>query len=162
MFNCCLLTFQTIKMKLEDEIKQKEFKSQQHKLSVNIGYTANWFEGKFSKLLKEYNLTPQQYNILRILRGQNPNPATIKLLKERMLDKMSDASRLVDNLFKKGFLKRETAAYDRRHCDVLINEKGLETLAEIDKRLPDHEKLLDTLSLDEMQILNDLLDKLRG
>ena len=149
-------------MKLEDAIQQKEFKSEQQKLSINITYTANWLNGFGEKLFKEYNLTPQQFNILRILRGQEPNPATIKLLKERMLDKNCDASRLVDNLVKKEFVERSIATYDRRHCDVRISLNGLKVLGEIDKRLPEVEKRLNNLTTDEMKTLNHLLDKLRG
>ena len=149
-------------MKLEDEIQQKEFKSEQQKLSINITFTSNWLNGFGEKLFKQYNLTPQQFNILRILRGQGPNPATIKLLKERMLDKNCDASRLVDNLVKKDLVHRSIAKYDRRSCDVLINHNGLEVLDQIDKRLPEYEIHLNSLSPEEMKTVNFLLDKLRG
>jgi DNA-binding MarR family transcriptional regulator len=151
-------------MKLEDEIKQnKEFISEQHKLSVNISFTANWLYNKTEKFFKEHNLTPQQFNILRILRGQYPNPSTMKLLRERMIDKMSDTSRLVDNLFKKDFVIRNVCPGDRRQSDVFISEKGLSVLKEIDNLIPDFEKKhLSTLSNEEMHQLNELLDKLRG
>ncbi len=149
-------------MKLEDEIRQKDFKSDQQKVTVNILYTANWLNGFGEKLFKEFNLTSQQFNILRILRGQHPKPATIKLLKERMLDKNCDASRLVDNLVKKEFVERTVAEFDRRHCDVLISVDGLRVLEELDKRLPEYERHLKNLSKDEMHTLNFLLDKLRG
>ena len=129
-------------MKLEEEIKQKEFKSEQQKLSINITYTANWLNGYGDALFKQYNLTPQQFNVLRILRGQLPNPASVKLLKERMLDKSCDASRLVDTLVKKGFVDRTIATFDRRYCDVLINENGLKVLTQIDERMPDYERHL--------------------
>src|ERR1022692_2033922 len=106
-------------MKLEDEIKQiKNFRNSQHKLSINLTYTSNWYEEKKIKFLKAFNLTPQQYNILRILRGQYPKPSSIKLLKERMIDKMSDASRLVENLIKKDFVKRTINKDDNRQVDV--------------------------------------------
>ena len=81
-------------MRLEDEIKQKEFKSEYHKGIVNLIYTFNWIDSKSKDFFKQFNLTPQQFNILRILRGQHPKPSTINLLKERMLDKMSDTSRI--------------------------------------------------------------------
>jgi DNA-binding MarR family transcriptional regulator len=149
-------------MKLEEAIKQKEFKSEQQKLNINIIYTANWIGGYGDKLFKEYNLTSQQFNILRILRGQHPKPASIKLLKERMLDKNCDASRLVDNLVRKNFAQRSINSFDRRQSDVIITTAGLKILAEIDKRLPEYEKHLSTLSNEEMKTLNHLLDKLRG
>ena len=85
-------------MKLESEIMQKKFQSEYHKAIVNIVYTYNWMIEKQTKLLKHFDVSLQQYNILRILRGQHPNPATVKLIKERMLDKMSDVSRLVEKL----------------------------------------------------------------
>ena len=82
-------------MRLEDEIKQKEFKNEYAKSLVNLIYTFNWVDAQTRDFLKKFSITPQQFNILRILRGQQPNPATINLLKERMLDKMCDASRMV-------------------------------------------------------------------
>ena len=149
-------------MKLEDEIIQKKFRSETHKLGVNLIYTYNWLDAFQQKHFKKHGITPQQFNLLRILRGQHPKPATIKLLKERMLDKMSDASRIVEKLRVKGLVDREISSADRRNCDVFINEKGLKLLAEIDKE----EKLLDDtfskLSEDEKKELNALLDKLRG
>ena len=85
-------------MRIEDEIKQKSFKSKKEKALVNLVFTYNWIKEKRSKTYKEFGLSSQQFNILRILRGQHPNAASVKLLTERMLDKMSNASRLVDKL----------------------------------------------------------------
>lgn len=113
-------------MKLEDEIVQKNFRSEAHKLGVNIIFTFNWVDNFHSCLMKRYGLTSQQFNILRILRGQYPSPANIKLLRERMLDKMSDASRIVEKLRTKGFVERNTNESDRRACDVIITQKGLD------------------------------------
>src|ERR1035438_2561517 len=121
-------------MKLEHEIKQiKKFRNAQHKLSINLTYTSNWYDEKKHKLLKQYNLTYQQFNILRILRGQYPKASSIKLLKERMIDKMSDASRLVDNLLRKNFVIKRISEVDRRHSEVIISDKGLRILEDIDK-----------------------------
>ena len=88
-------------LKLEDEIQQQKFKSIQQKLMLNLIYTTNWLTSKQDSLFKDSDITLQQYNVLRILRGQYPNPCSIKLIKERMLDRMSDASRIVDKLFAK-------------------------------------------------------------
>ncbi len=88
-------------MKIEDEIKQDKFKSEYQKLAINLIFTGNWINSKNAELLKPYKLTSQQYNLLRILRGQYPKPVTVNLLIERMLDKMSNASRIVDRLVKK-------------------------------------------------------------
>ncbi len=85
-------------MTLEDEIQQKKFKSEEQKLMINLLYTANWLTSKNDSFFKNSDITTQQYNVLRILRGQHPNPCSVKLIKERMLDRMSDASRIVDKL----------------------------------------------------------------
>src|SRR5688572_20535772 len=101
-------------MKLEEEIRQGKFKSEHHKAVLNIIYTAGWLNGIHTRILKKYGISPQQFNILRILRGQHPKPATINLLIERMLDKMSNASRLVDKLKVKGLVERRQCDQDRR------------------------------------------------
>jgi DNA-binding MarR family transcriptional regulator len=149
-------------MKLEEEISQRKFRNEAHKLAVNIIYTFNWLNSYQSDFFKKYKITGQQFNVLRILRGQHPQPATIKILKERMLDKMSDASRIVEKLRLKGYVKREISVYDRRNCDVSISDKGLTLLAEIDKENDAMDKFLAALNDEEKKQLNDLLDKLRG
>lgn len=149
-------------MRLEEEIKQKKFKSEHHKLMVNLIYTTNWLMSIHGPLMKQYGLTVQQYNILRILRGQYPNPCTVNLLKERMLDKMSDASRLVDRLLEKSLLERRTCENDRRRVDISITAAGLDLLKKVDE---DEDKLyarMNMLSEEEASLVNDLLDKLRG
>lgn len=149
-------------MKLEDEIRQKKFANNRQKAIVNIIYTNNWVVYRQAGLLKYFNITLQQYNILRILRGQHPAPVTIKLIKERMLDKMSDASRIVEKLRVKGLIDRSICTGDRRNVDVVINKKGLDLLAEIDKRNIEMDNLMSNLTDDELVLLNNLLDKLRG
>lgn len=149
-------------MRLEDEISQKKFKSDYHKALVNVIFTNNWIMSVQSDLFKKHGLTTQQYNILRILRGQYPTPASIKTIRARMLDKMSDASRIVEKLRVKGWVVREVSESDRRNVDVVISPKGLEMLEKMD---PYMEQVMDSLkNLDETEIqqLNHLLDKLRG
>ena len=148
-------------MRLEDEIKQKEFKNEFQKTGINIIFTFNWLDARTRSFLKNYDLTPQQYNILRILRGQYPNPSTINLLKERMLDKMSDASRLVERLRVKELLERTPSSEDRRSVNFLFSQKGLDLLAEIDKYFHEYEKVFNSLTVEDATILNQLLDKLR-
>ena len=148
-------------MRLEEEIFQKKFINEYHKANVNIVYTYNWLMNYQIQNLKPYGITMQQYNILRILRGQHPNPATIKLIKERMLDKMSDASRLVEKLRVKGLADRNICSHDRRNVDVCITEKGLKLLTEMDKFSNQIEKKFSNLNEKEIKKLNDLLDKLR-
>ena len=99
-------------MKLEDEIQQKKFKSIEQKLMLNLIYTTNWLTAKQDSLFKDSGITVQQYNVLRILRGQYPNPCSIKLIKERMLDRMSDTSRIVDKLYTKKLLERNECPND--------------------------------------------------
>jgi DNA-binding MarR family transcriptional regulator len=150
-------------MKLEDEIRQtKPFSSEREKLAVNLIFTTMWLASFHRDFLKEYQISEQQYNILRILRGQHPKAATIHLLKERMLDKMSDASRLVERLLKKEFVERCPCHHDRRAVDVVISKKGLALLNKIDKKRTTLEKFLSNLSDKEILLLNVLLDKLRG
>ncbi|MBZ0200218.1 MAG: MarR family transcriptional regulator, partial [Ignavibacteriaceae bacterium] len=119
-------------MKLEVEIKQKSFRNEYHKLAVNIIFTHGWLQNINAIFLKKYDLTSQQFNILRILRGQHPHPASINLLKDRMLDKMSDVSRLVERLRVKGLLHRTICNNDRRKSDVEITAGGLNLLNDID------------------------------
>lgn len=149
-------------MQLEEEIKQKKFRNEYHKLAVNILYTHGWLISNQSAFLKKYGLTSAQYNILRILRGQYPNPASVNLLKERMLDKMSDASRLVERLLQKDLADRKICPEDRRKVEVVITKKGLSLLEEMDKRDDEFDQLFKELKPDEAKSLNELLDKMRG
>jgi len=148
-------------MKIEEEIAQHTFKNKKHKALVNIIYTFNWIYERQLSFLKPFGLTIQQFNILRILRGQNPKPATVKLLKERMLDKMSDASRLVEKLRTKNLVDRRICDKDRRNVDVMITGKGLELLKIIDERENEGSDLLKNFSDEELDLLNNLLDKIR-
>lgn len=149
-------------MRLEEEIKQEKFRNEFHKLAVNIIFTHSWLIHKINQTLSKFDLTPQQFNLLRILRGQYPSPASISLLKERMLDKMSDASRLVDRLIQKGLVERKICEQDRRRVDVIITKKGLSTLKKIDLKNEEMDSLMKNISKSEAKQLNDLLDKLRG
>ena len=150
-------------MELEKEIKQTtKFTSEYHKLTVNILYTASWIGMSHARKLKPYELTTQQFNILRILRGQHPKPATINLLIDRMIDKSSNASRLVDRLEDKGFVSRCTSDEDKRSVNVAITEKGLATLKQIDDRSTEFEEEMKSISVEEARQVNILLDQLRG
>lgn len=148
-------------MKLEDEIQQQKFKSIQQKLMLNLIYTSNWLNAKHDSFFKDSDITLQQYNVLRILRGQHPNPCSIKLIKERMLDRMSDASRIVDKLNTKKLLQRRECPNDRRSVDVIITDKGLELLKSLDHVDELSKQMLKSLSSEEINTLNALLDKLR-
>jgi len=149
-------------MKIEDEIKQKQFKSEYHKATVNIIFTYNWLIKNQVEVLKPYGITLQQFNILRILRGQHPKPSTIKLMKERMLDRMSDCSRIVEKLRTKKLVERHLCEKDRRNVDVLITKKGLALLKKLDNSFAKLDKNLISLNEKELKLLNKLLDKFRG
>jgi DNA-binding MarR family transcriptional regulator len=149
-------------VKLEDEIKQKKFKSEYHKLAINISYTYNLLNYQNHLKFKDKDITPQQYNVLRILRGQHPNPCNLKLVKERMLDRMSDASRIIDKLKSKGLVERHECPNDRRNVDLFITEKGLALLKSLDFIDEEFKNIFKNLSIQEAKTLNDLLDKSRG
>lgn len=148
-------------MKIEEEVKGK-FRNEFHKLAVNIIFTHGWLLNNHTLIFKPFKITPNQFNILRILRGQHPNPVTVNLLKERMLDKMSDASRLVERLREKGLVERNICSKDRRRVDIKITDKGLKLLADIDKYNDKMDSHLKNLTSKEAVELNALLDKLRG
>ncbi|MGH1365247.1 MAG: MarR family winged helix-turn-helix transcriptional regulator [Calditrichia bacterium] len=149
-------------MELEKEIKQKRFRSEYHKLVLNIVYTGNWISTNNMQWLRKFGLSSQQYNILRILRGQHPNPATGNLLKDRMLDKMSNTSRLVEKLRLKNLVERKTCPKDRRAVDIIITDEGMKLLQKIDEHEHEWVNQFATLSEAETKTLNTLLDKLRG
>jgi DNA-binding MarR family transcriptional regulator len=149
-------------MRIDDEIQSSNFEDNYQKAVINISYTSGWLSNLFRQHFEKFNLTQQQFNILRILRGQYPKPATVNLLKERMVDKMSDASRIVDRLVQKGLVSRCTNTADRRAVDIRISDQGLDVLAKIDVEFKAVDFLRDNFTEEEAGKLSDLLDKLRG
>jgi DNA-binding MarR family transcriptional regulator len=150
-------------MSIEKDInQQKPFKNNYLKAYVNIMYTASWINKRQSDVIKKFDLSIQQYNILRILKGMNGEPVTVKLLTERMIDKMSNASRLVDKLLAKNYLRRIECSFDRRKVDIYITDEGSKILEQASQAL---DTLLDDsnleISLEEAGQLSELLDKLR-
>ncbi len=148
-------------MSLEKDIHQSKFANEYQKATVNLIYTYNWTLERLKACLDEEDITLQQFNILRILRGSKDPLSTLQI-RERMLDKMSDTSRLVDRLVSKGLVQKKTSKTDKRLVDVTIARKGLTLLGKIDKRAPEMEGILSNLSEKECKTLNKLLDKLRG
>jgi DNA-binding MarR family transcriptional regulator len=151
-------------MRLEDEIKQPAFQSEAHKAYLNIVYTAGWLGQHQMAAFKPYGLTLPQFNVLRILRGQHPLPATVALLIERMLDKTSNASRIVDKLEEKKLVTRTVCPANRRAVDIRITEAGLRLLRQIDEdeQANPARNSLDKLTAAEQRQLNILLDKIRA
>jgi DNA-binding MarR family transcriptional regulator len=149
-------------MSLEDDIHQKSFKSPHQKLAVNLLYTCNWLNTHYSNFFKGTDLTPQQFNVLRILRGQHSKPCSLKTIKERMLDRMSDASRIVDKLVAKNLVIRRECPGDRRSVNILISDKGLKLLHELDYIDEEIKNIFSNLPAKQIELLNSLLDDLRG
>ncbi len=148
-------------MKIEDEINGR-FRNNYHKGLINLKFTVNQVSYQFLQFLKEHEITEQQYNILRVLRGfRNEGPKSISFLKERMLDRNSDVSRILDKLFAKELISRKEGAIDRRQKDVEITEKGLKLLSVMDEIENRVDTLLKNLTENEVIELNRLLDKIR-
>lgn len=147
-------------MRLEEEIKQAAFKSEHHKATINILYTNSWLSSLFSSFLKPYGISLQQYNVLRILKGQYPEPANVNLLIDRMLDKMSNASRLVEKLRIKGLVARKENKIDKRAVDIIITKKGFELLSKM-KNIDNKLERMKVITKEEAKTLNRILDKIR-
>lgn len=147
-------------MGISEDIKQEKFKNSHQKAAINIIYTNNWLAEKLRDFLSKENLTNQQFNVLRILRGSYPTPLSTLQIRERMLDKMSDTSRIVDRLILKKLVSKNTCATDKRLVDISITEKGLKLLTAMDQR-DNIDVALYNLSVEEADLLSSLLDKIR-
>jgi len=148
-------------MTIDEEIQQTNWASFRQKAMVNTMFTSRVLEETSAAVLKEHDLTLPQFNILRILRGQKGNPATVKLLTERMLDKSSNASRLVDKLLEKNLVQRVSCPNDRRAVEVTITPAGLEILAQIDPKYKTWDAADPSFTEEDAKALSDLLDRLR-
>lgn len=149
-------------MKLEDAIKQKRFESPQIKAMLNIMYTANWLMGEFRDIYKPFGITPQQYNVLRILRGKHPESVNPSEIKEVMLDKNPDITRLCDRLLAMGFIGRSIDAENRRKMNIVITDAGLQLLSQIQPLLDERQRIILNREGLNFELLSDLLDSLRG
>lgn len=148
-------------MSIETDIKQKKFRSPYQRLALNLVYTTNWLEYKQLEFFKEHDITAQQYNVLRILRGQQSNAIKVSDITERMLDKNSNTSRLVDKLLAKNLAKRTSCPSDRRAVDVVITEEGLDLLKMLDPFIEEWENRFNIITPEEADQISALLDKLR-
>jgi DNA-binding MarR family transcriptional regulator len=147
-------------MTLEKDINQQVFRSEYQKAIINLIYTFNWVNEKINRRFEPFDITQQQFNILRILRGAGEPLSTLQI-RQRMLDKMSDTSRIVDRLVKKGMVKKSVCREDRRLVDVLLTDKGKKLLQSMDSMNEEMDSVFKYLSNDEAKILNVLLDKIR-
>ncbi|RMA56792.1 MarR family winged helix-turn-helix transcriptional regulator [Ulvibacter antarcticus] len=149
-------------MKIEEALKSIHSMGITTKTVINIMYTSRIIEEEIVSVLKPYDLNIPQYNVLRILRGQNGQPANLSTLQERMVDRNSNTTRLVDKLIKKGWVNRSVCKSNRRKVEILITNKGLEILKELDPITDqNNEKILSNISKEELEALNTTLDTLR-
>ena len=149
-------------MGIDQDILQERFRNEYQKAAVNLIYTYNWMTERSKKLFTPEDITLQQFNILRILRGSYPQPLSTLQIRERMLDKMSDTSRIVDRLIAKGLVKKGTCKSDRRLVDVMITDKGKKLLERLDERQDELDNIMSSLSKEEAAQLSELLDKIRS
>ena len=149
-------------MSIEKDIRQDKFRNVYQKASINLIYTVGWMRERTRQFFDAEEITQQQFNILRILRGSFPEPLSTLQIRERMLEKMSDTSRIVDRLVTKGFAKKVPCKKDRRLVDVLISDKGKKLLEKLDAHQDEMDKLMGNLSEKEASELSDLLDKIRN
>lgn len=149
-------------MSIDQDIQQAHFRNTHQKALINVLYSHGWVMERIKSLLAAEDITPQQFNILRILRGSFPVPLSTLQIRERMLDKMSDTSRIVDRLIAKNLVQKSTNPTDKRLVDVLITEKGQQLLHKLDVRDAEMDNILGNLSEEEAQQLSNLLDKARG
>ncbi len=149
-------------MSLEKEIRQEKFECEYQKVAVNILFTSGWLYNTHASRLKAYGITPEQFNVLRILRGSHPAKLMLAEITCRMIDKSSNATRLVEKLRVKGLVKREVCAKNRRQVDIMITPRGLDLLAKIDAEAQTWEGMLKHVPKNEVQELNRLLDKIRN
>lgn len=150
-------------MKIEDVIKSTSTMDNSKRILLNVLYTQNVISDKFNELLKPYDLSSEQYNVLRILRGQKGNPANMCVIQERMIAKTSNTTRLVDKLLLKKFVTRNVCPENRRKIQVLITQKGLDVLNELDPKVTEHEHFFSkNLNTEELEQLNQLLEKYRN
>ena len=147
-------------MGIEKDIQQSNFRNEYQKLGINIMYTANWLNEKISSVLSQEDITQQQYNILRILRGAEKPLSTLQI-RSRMLDKMSDTSRIVDRLVAKELVEKNTCPSDKRLVDVVLSKKGFAVLEKLDLLNNHLDSLMKGISEKEASTLNQMLDQLR-
>jgi DNA-binding MarR family transcriptional regulator len=147
-------------MGIEKDIQQTNFRNEHQKLGINIMYTANWLNEKIAGILSQEDITQQQYNILRILRGADKPLSTLQI-RARMLDKMSDTSRIVDRLVAKELVEKNTCPTDKRLVDVVLSKKGFAMLEKLDQLNHHLDALMKGISEKEANAMNQLLDQLR-
>jgi len=148
-------------MGIEKDIQQPNFRNEYQKMGINIIYTANWLNEKIAQILGNEEITQQQYNILRILRGSDTPLSTLKI-RERMLDKMSDTSRIVDRLIAKGLVEKNTCVKDKRLVDITLSKKGIQLVEKLDQFNDQIDTIIKGIDEKEAVMINQILDKIRS
>ncbi len=149
-------------MPLEQDIRQGKFSNEHQKASINILYSGSWLYNINVAYLKKFDITPEQFNVMRILRGSHPTPMMLADITARMIDKNSNCTRLVEKLRQKGLVSREICKNNRRQVDISITNKGLQILKKIDVDTPDWTRTIEKITKAEAKELNRILDKLRS
>lgn len=149
-------------MRIEDEIKQKDFKNDYRRLLANLLFTNNWLNQQLIPFFKDLGLTLQQHNVLAILRGQHPAPVCFGDIQSRMVDRNSNVTRLIDKLIEKGYVTRDICQSNRRMIEVRITDTGLQKLQQVDNKFPELFERFHNLTEEEAVLVSNLLDKLRG
>ena len=149
-------------MGIDKDIHQNKFRNERHKAMINLLFTYGWTIEQLKQFVSEQGITHQQFNILRILRGNHPTPLSTLTIRERMIDKMSDTSRIVDRLLSKGLVRKVICRKDRRLVDITITDRGLKLLDKLDHKQDDMDGIFSNLSDKEATTLSKLLDKIRS
>ena len=148
-------------MGIEKDIQQSNFRNEFQKMGINLLFTANWLNERIGRVLVKEDITQQQYNILRILRGSEAPLSTLQI-RERMLDKMSDTSRIVDRLIVKGLVQKTACKMDKRLVDITLTQKGITLVQKLDQFNDQIDSILKGVTESEATTLNQILDKLRS
>lgn len=149
-----------VEMEIQKLLEEGKFENEFHRLRVNLIYTSGWLKSRVKAFLAPFEITQQQFNILRILRGVHPEAISTLQIRERMIDRMSDTSRIVDRLVKKDLVEKSPSGADKRLVDVRISDEGLKLLAEIDQEKGDLDAILFGVSADQARMINELLNEL--
>jgi DNA-binding MarR family transcriptional regulator len=162
VYNDVATSVKKVLMPIEEDIKQEKFQSEHQKASINIMFTGRWLHSQSASLLKKFSITPEQFNVLRILRGSHPTPMMLAEITARMIDKSSNCTRLVEKLRQKSLISQVVCENNRRQVDISITEKGLQLLKKIDGDQKTWARTMEKITQADAKELNRILDKLRG
>jgi DNA-binding MarR family transcriptional regulator len=148
-------------MNIEQELQMKRFESDEQKAHLNVLFTASWIRNRINQWLKDFDLTHEQFNVLRIIRGQKSKPVCVRDISERMIDRNSNTTRIIDKLEAKNLVRRTQSEEDRREMVIFLTDEGKEVLKKVDMSFRNANFRLTSLTNAEAQLLSALLDKMR-